>query len=253
MLRSRLLRALGVVVLLLVAAVFALHAAVRLPDASGQASALVAGGLLACGVCGLARLVVDVRPAAPAAAPGRWDGEPALVLGRDPRPTQVSSWGLALLGLAVLLGAVPAVLAGEWVLAVLLALAGGCCVWSGSPHRRDLAGGVWLTPTRIAHSYRGRRWTLGWEELRDVVDTPGGGPADTDRLLLLTDPGAVHGEERFGPPGRAWRGGVRLDDRGPAGVLGLELEGLAPSAPELADLVRRAAADPVLRQSLGRA
>jgi len=224
----------AVVLLLAIAVVLGLGGVVSL--GAGRTGAGVGGvvlalllGISATGVA--ARAVVDRRPPRTGPHPGRWDDEPALVVPRDPAPTAVSSWTLAGLGAVLLLGGLVLVVLGEAGGVVLLVLGAPLLLVAG-PHRRDLAGGVWLTPTRLVHRYRGRQWIVRWS---DVVDLAPGSP------IVVVPADRLPAEQRYGPRGRAWRA-TRV--AGPVGVLGVETEGLPLGEAELAGLLRRALDDP---------
>lgn len=169
---------------------------------SDEGRGLLCGGLLllVSAAAGVAREVVEVRSRHRPAVPRleMIDGESALHLPRAAGPTLISSG--TLLGLAVVaaLGAVFTALAERWGwVVVLTALA----VWlggtSGIRHGSRLAGGLWLTPTRVRHEDRGVAVEAPWETVTGVV------PQQPMPILLRTDrPVAV---TRTGPRGRAWR------------------------------------------------
>ncbi len=163
---------------------------------------LLCGGLLSLvsAAGGVAREVAELnlRRQRPSPRLEVLHGESALYLPRAAGPIMISSY--TLFGLAVVagLGAVFTALAERWGWVVVLTsvaiwLGGTSGVWHGS----RLAGGLWLTPTRVHHEDRGVAVEVPWETVTGVV------PQQPMPILLRADrPVTV---TRTGPRGRAWR------------------------------------------------
>lgn len=163
---------------------------------------LLCGGLvLVVSAAGaLAREVVDARvrrdPPQPRIAP--YGDEDALHLPRAACPALVSSWTLAGLAAVSALGALFAALEQSWVWACVLAAGATWLGWSSAVHLgARLAGGLWLTPTRLVHADRGVTVEAPWDTVTGVV------PQRPMPIVLRADsqPSVI----RAGPPGRAWR------------------------------------------------
>ena len=110
----------------------------------------------------------------------------------------MSSWTLFGLAVVAAIAVFLTALAEQWGWGVVLTalavwLGGTSGVWHGS----RLAGGLWLTPTRVRHEDRGFAVEVPWETVTGVV------PQQPMPILLRADrPVTV---TRTGPRGRAWR------------------------------------------------
>ncbi len=124
--------------------------------------------------------------------------EPALLFPRAAGPTLVSSWVLAAYAAVAALGAVFVALSERWGwVAVLVALAAWLAWTSGVQHGSGLAGGLWLTPTRLRHEDRGFAVDVPWESVTGVVSE--------QPMPVLLRPDRQVEVTRTGPPGRTWR------------------------------------------------
>lgn len=168
------------------------------------------------------------------------DGEAALFLPRDPAPTRISS--LALLGYAAtaVLGAVFSLLERQWGWASVAAVLALWLAHQSAPHRsRTMAGGFWLTATRVGDDYRGIRWDTAWEDLTGVD------ARNRLRVLLAVRSDRVPTVRRSGPRGRAWNPVVA------GNVLRVDSAHLAGGSALAGELVEKGLADPVWRRDLG--
>lgn len=213
-------------------------------DQPGRRFGLCVGLLVLVGVAaGAAREVAERRIARtpPQPRPGTLpDGEQALLLPRATAPTRISS--LALVGFAAVtaLGAVLAAVGHGWGLALVLTLVAGWLVLVAAPARvTAMAGGLWLTPTRIVDDHRGIRWEVRWE---DVTGVDVGQPS---RVLVAVRRDRAPSIRRTGPRGRAWNP-VRARN-----VLIVDAAHLAGGSALAGSLIRTALADPGSRRSLG--
>ncbi len=168
-----------------------------------------------------------------------YDGENALHLPRAAGPTLASSWTLAGLAAVSTLAATFAALEQSWVWVCVLAAATIYLGLSSAVHHgARLAGGLWLTPTRLVHSDRGLRVEAPWETVTGVV------PQHAMPIMLRADgrPSVV----RTGPPGRAWRP-VSRDGT----TLTVDTRYLA-GGPTLASyVIAKAVSDPASRRLIG--
>ena len=168
------------------------------------------------------------------------DGEQALLLPRATAPTAISSWLLVGVAAVVALGAVLAAVERSWVLAVVLGLVAGWLGVTAAPHRTaTMAGGLWLSPTRIVDDYRGVRWELTWQ------DATGVDAHHPQRVLVAVRPDRVPRLERTGPRGRAWKP-IRAGN-----VLVIDTNHIAGASAHAGQLIDRALTDPASRTALG--
>lgn len=169
------------------------------------------------------------------------DGEPALFLPRATGPTRISCWTLAGFGMVLLLGAALAAVERSWGLALVLLLSGGWFVLTAVPHRvTEMAGGTWLTPTRVVDAYRGVRWEVPWEFVTGVA------ASHPQRVLLVVHRDRVPVLECTGPRGRAWKP-LRAGN-----VLVIDTHHLAGGSAHLGRLLETALEDADSRKGLGR-
>ena len=105
------------------------------------------------------------------------EGAPALHVPRWSRPARAGA--AVLLGLAVLAaaGAVAALVAGPWLLAVLLGVVALALVLLvlRDRGRTPYDGGVWLSPSGLSHQWGGRTWSVPWDDLVETRHDPGSG------------------------------------------------------------------------------
>ncbi|QZY28788.1 hypothetical protein [Nocardioides coralli] len=193
----------GLVLLIALTPVFLLFGLVELDEPQGR-FLLCFGLLLLIGsVAGIAREVVERRLVTDPVQPRHetlHDGERALFLPRAVSPTLISSWQLLGFGVVLVLATVFATLERSWGLAVVLAVGAGWLLLTAVPHRAaELAGGLWLTPTRVIDAYRGIRWELPWEHATGVD------AHHPQRVLLVVRHDRVPQLHRTGPRGRAWK------------------------------------------------
>jgi hypothetical protein len=238
---SRVLTWVGVVVLLAIG--LPLVGIGLLGVHTGLGRGLLCGGLvlLVSASGALARELAEARvrrsPPQPRIAP--YDGENTLHLARAAGPTLVSSWTLAGLAAVSALAALFAALERSWVWAGVLAAA---TVWLGLSsavhHGRRLAGGLWLTPTRLVHADRGVTVEVPWETVTGVV------PQQPMPIVLRADGGAS--VVRTGPPGRAWRP-VSRDGT----TLTVDTRHLAGGTTLASYAIAKAITDPASRRLLG--
>jgi hypothetical protein len=197
---SRVLTWVGVVVLLAIG--LPLTGMGLLGVHTGLGRGLLCGGLVlvVSATGGLGREVVEarVRRHPPQPRIEAYGDEDALHLPRASGPTLVSSWTLAGLAAVSALGALFAALEHSWVWAGVLAAVAAWLGWSSAVQQgARLAGGLWLTPTRLVHADRGVTVEVPWEIVTGVV------PHQPMPVLLRADrrPSVV----RTGPPGRTCR------------------------------------------------
>ena len=210
-------------------------------SAAGRGSLCLGLALLVNAIGGIAHEVVDARARhrLPDARLVQLDGEPALHLSRAPGPTLVSSWTLAGLSAVTALAALFSVLDQRWAWAVLLAVLAAWLGWTSGVHLGGgLAGGLWLTPTRIVHEDRGLRVEAPWESVTGVV------PRDPVTVLLSDN----HSTRvtRTGPRGRARR---PLGQDGT--TLAIDARHLAGGSSLASYVVAKAVTDPASRPVLG--
>jgi len=109
------------------------------------------------------------------------EGESALFVPRWTAAARAGRLALAAIVLACVAGAVVAASAAAWgwliLLCLVAAVVGG--LWARDARRMPYDGGMWLTPTRLAHRWAGRSWSVPWEEVTD----PQVDPATGDVLL----------------------------------------------------------------------
>jgi hypothetical protein len=151
----------------------------------------------------------------------------------------VSSWTLAGLAAVSALAALFAVLAQSWVWAGVLAAAAAYLGSSSAVHHgARLAGGLWLTPTRLVHEDRGIGVEVPWETVTGVV------PQQPMPVVLRADgrPSVV----RTGPYGRAWRP-VSRDGT----TLTVDTRHLAGGTTLASYVIAKAISDPASRGLLG--
>ena len=231
----RVLRWAGAVVLLLVGLPAFMVGLIGLGDPAGRA--LVCVGLVSLlSALGGAAALVSERSTPPSPRLADLGGESALMLPRSPGPTRVSSLVLLGLGLVALLGVLLALLDGAWAWSVALAAIGGYLIWSAAPGR-DLSGGLWFTPSRVVHDYRGARVELAWDDVTGVVDRP--------LMPVMVRPDRVPVVQRTGPRGRAWNP-LRKD-----GVLAVDTRHLAGGHALASYAITKALTDPASRAVLG--
>lgn len=196
--------------------------------------------LTALGVLSVVREVGEVRHRRDPPRPrlDRLDAEAALVLPRAPFASLVSAWSLVAFAVVCLLGAAFAATVSRWVLGLVLLVVAGVCLWVAQPHRaRSLAGGLWLTPTRIVSEHDGTRWEAPWDDVHGAV--PG------QVLAVLVHHGRVPAVSR-GPA--AWRhSGRAVVD----GVPVVDARHLAGGSVLAAYVVEKAVQDPGFRAALG--
>jgi len=237
---SRVLTWVGIVVLLAIGLPLAGMGLLGVHTVLGRG--LLCGGLvlLVAAAGGLAREVVEVRvrrdPPEPRIA--SYGDEHALHLPRASGPTLVSSWTLAGLAAVSALSAFFAALAHSWVWACVLAAGAAWLTWSSAViHGARLAGGLWLSPTRLVHADRGVTVEVPWETVTGVV------PQQPMPVVLRAD-----GETfvRTGPPGRAWRP-VNRDGT----TLTVDTRHLAGGTTLASYVIAKAISDPASRRILG--
>ncbi|GAA1915755.1 hypothetical protein GCM10009737_16480 [Nocardioides lentus] len=209
----------------------------QVDEARGWAALLVGAAVTVLVALGLAREVAAARGARRPPHPrlGHLDGEPALVLPRDPAPTRLVSWALLALAVVLLVGAVLAAWSREWVLLALLLAGGGGLAYVAAPGR-DLSGGLWFTPTRVVGDHLGVRWQLAWHDVTGAVDT--------QPMPLLHHEGRVT-VDRTGPRGRGWDP-LRQD-----GMVAVDVSALAGGSRIASFVVLTCVADPAQRAVLG--
>ena len=113
--------------------------------------------------------------------------------------------------------------------------------WSSAVHLgARLAGGLWLTPTRLVHADRGVKVEASWETVTGVV------PQQPMPVVLRADgrPSVV----RTGPPGRAWRSLSRDGT-----TVTVDTRHLAGGTTLASYVIARAISDPASRRQLGTA
>ncbi|WP_299931435.1 hypothetical protein [uncultured Nocardioides sp.] len=238
---SRVLTWVGVVVLLAIGLPLAGMGLLGVHTELGRG--LLCGGLvLVVSAAGaLAREVAEARvshdPPQPRIEP--YGDEDALHLPRASGPTLASSWTLAGLAAVTALGAIFAALEHSWVWACVLAAGAAWLGWSSAVHLgARLAGGLWLTPTRLVHADRGATVEAPWETVTGVV------PQQPMPIVLR-----ANGQRfvvRTGPPGRAWRP-VSRDGT----TLTVDTRHLAGGTTLASYVIAKAITDPAARRTLG--
>ncbi len=210
---------------------------------TGLGRRLLCGGLVlvVSAAGGLAREVVEARvrrdPPQPRLAP--YGNEDALHLARASGPTLVSSWTLAALAFVTALGALFAALEQSWAWACVLAAGAAWLGWTSAVHHgARLAGGLWLTPTRLVHADRGITVEAPWETVTGVV------PQQPMPVVLRAD-GRLS-VVRTGPPGRAWRP-VSRDGT----TLAVDTRHLPGGTTLASYVIVKAITDPASRSALG--
>jgi hypothetical protein len=206
-----------------------------LGDPVGQAFLCVGLVLAGSALAGAVGLVAE-RRTPPQPRLDRWEGEPALVLPRASAPTAVASSALAAYAATAMLGALFAGVAGHVAWAVLLVLLAAWLLLTAAPGR-DLAGGLWLTPTRVVSDHAGLRWQARWDDVTGVV------PQQPMPVLVRAD--RVPQVERTGPRGRAWNP-VRKD-----GAIAVDTRHLAGGERLASYVIGKAVTDPASRRVLG--
>lgn len=233
----------GLAILVVLAPPFVLFGLVAIGDGEGKFILCFGLLLLVGAVAGAAREVSERRLVRDPVAPRldrMPDGERALLLPRATEPTLISSWGLFGFGAVLLVGALLAAVEASWGLAVVLTLTAAWFLLTAVPHRAErMAGGLWLTPTRVVDDYRGVRWEVPWE-LVTGVDAH-----HRQRVLLPVRRDRVPALQRTGPRGRAWKP-LRAGN-----VMVIDTNHLAGGTTYAGDLIDRALTHPASRQSLG--
>jgi hypothetical protein len=231
----------GALLLLVVGGILTALGLALVTSARGPVLLVLGLGLLGLGVGSVLREVADVRSRRNPPRP-RLDqlepGEPALVLPRASAPSLVSAWSLVVLAATCALGGVVALVAGRWVLGVVLlaAAAGGLLV--AQPRRaRELAGGLWCTPRRLVHLHDGVRWEIGWDDVSGVLPQ--------EPMPILVHPGREPVIQRTAAAGR-FHGRTKVD-----GMLPVQTRYLAGGAVLASYVVGKAAVDPQFRAALG--
>lgn len=197
--------------------------------------------LLVSAAGGMAREVVEARvrrdPPQPRLEP--WGGEHALHLPRAAGPTLVSSWMLAGLAAVSALAAFFTALDQQWGWMCFLTLLAAWLGWTSAVAKGGrLAGGLWLTPTRLLHEDRGVSVDVPWDGVTGVV------PQQPMPVLLRADrPPAIN---RTGPRGRAWRP-VSRDGT----TLTVDARHLAGGSTMASYAIAKAVTDPASRRLLG--
>ena len=137
------------------------------------------------------------------------------------------------------LAALFAALDQSWVWAGLLAVGAVWLGWSSAVHLgARLAGGLWLTPTRLVHADRGVTVEVPWDSVTGVV------PQQPMPIVLRTD--GLASVVRTGPPGRAWRP-VSRDGT----TLTVDTRHLAGGTTLASYVIAKAITDPASRRLLG--
>lgn len=212
---------------------------VGIGDATGRAFLFLGLLLLLSAAGGVAREVVERRARRQPPSPRLVDlapGERALFLPRAGGPTRVASLVLLGYGLLGLLSAVATALDGRWAWAVGFTLGGAVMVLLAAPGR-DLAGGMWFSPSRLVHEHDGLRWEAPWDDVTGVVPQ--------QPMPVLVRPDRPVDVRRVGPPGRAWR-----PTRGD-GVLAVDARFLAGGPVVASYVIGKAITDPASRSVLG--
>lgn len=233
----------GLVVLALCTPVFLLFGLASIAEPDGKFILCCGLVLLVATFAAAAREVVERRLVRDPVRPRLEtlpDGEQALTLARATAPTSISSWGLLGFGVALALGAIFAALEQSWVLAVVVALAALWLMVTAVPHRAsEMAGGLWLTPTRLIDDYRGIRWELPWEGVTGVD------AHRARRVLVSVRRDRLPPLERTGPRGRAWKPLVA------GNVLKIDTDHLAGGSVLAGYVITKALTDPGSRTVLG--
>ncbi|MCY7396922.1 MAG: hypothetical protein LH468_12380 [Nocardioides sp.] len=207
-------------------------------DAGGQLM-LCLGLVLLVAVAGgvgreLAERSHDRHPPSPRL--DHWDGEPALHLPRSAGRSRVSSWTLTGIAAVCGLGAVLALGGGRVPGGVALLVLAGLLLLTAAPWSAG-AGGVWFTPTRVAHVQDGTRWEVAWD---DVTGSWKGEP-----VPVMLRPGARPRIRRTPAAGRK-RGRTRDGD-----TMLIESRYLAGGAVLASYVVLNAVGDRAFRAALG--
>ena len=194
-------------------------------------------------IAGTAREVTERRLVRDPIQPGLGrlpDGEQALLLPRASAPTAISSWAIVGYAAVLALGATLAAVHRSWGLAVVLALVVGWLGFAAAPHRiAGMAGGLWLSPTRIVDDYRGIRWEVPWD------DCTGVDARSSRRVLVVVRRDRVPKLQRTGPRGRAWKP-IRAGN-----ALVIDTNHIAVGSVQAGQLIERALTDPASRTALG--
>lgn len=133
------------------------------------------------------------------------EGEPALFVPRWTAAARTGRLLLAVIVVACVAGVVIAAWAAAWGWLVLLCVVAGVVggLWARDARRMPYDGGLWLTPTRVAHRWAGQRWSLPWEEVADQRVDPATGDVLLERrghpeplvisshLLVMSSPAVV--------------------------------------------------------------
>lgn len=213
---------------------------VDIDDPAGQLALCIGLVLAVLAVAGVARELAEhrVRRRGPEPRLEPVDGEPALFLPRDPAPVRIASWALLGIAAAVGLGAVLAATERAWGWVVVWALLAAYLVHLAAPHRTTrLAGGLWLTPTRLVHEHLGLRWQAPWEDVRGVVPRP--------QMPVLVAEDRLPRVERTGPRGRGWK-----PHRG-QGLLAVDARHLTGGGTLAGYVITKSLAEPASRRVLG--
>ncbi|HEX6149357.1 hypothetical protein [Nocardioides sp.] len=230
------LRWAGAAILVLIGAPLVVIGAIGLGDETGRVFFTIGVLVLISAVGGVARLLADRRPPPRPRLVELTPEESALFLPRASAPSRISSMVLLGYGLVLLASAVSASLVESWGVAVVCALLGLAALWLAAPGR-DLAGGIWLSPRRLAHEHDGRRWEVPWDDVTGVV------PQQPMPVLVRAD--RMPTVQRTGPLGRAWN--PRRGD----GLLAVDTRHLAGGTELASYVIGKAVTDPASRTVLG--
>lgn len=230
------LRWAGVVILALIGLPLTVIGLLGLGDATGRGFFTVGLVALVSAAGGLARLLADRSDPPQPRLVDLPPGESALFLPRHPAPSRIAS--MVLLGYSlVLLGIAVSAALVEWRWWVTIpAVLGVAGIWLAAPGR-DLAGGLWLSPTRLVHESAGLRWEVPWADVTGVVPQ--------QPMPVLVRPDRKPDVRRTGPPGRGWN-----PNRGD-GVLAVDTRHLAGGADLASYVIGKAITDPGSRGVLG--
>lgn len=105
------------------------------------------------------------------------EGGAAVFIPRWTTAARVGRLVLAIIVLAAVVGGLVAVLAAEWGVVLLLLVISTIVAALLVRETRTMPfdGGVWLTPTGLVHTWGGRTWSVGWDEVDDARLEPGSG------------------------------------------------------------------------------